>query len=95
MPAAEKGRGLENGMRPAASSNLEEVVISVACSLGEATAEMLVEQVCKRLAACSSRVEVRKLIGGLVRKGLLERVPSYERGRMVLRPLPEACGEEG
>ena len=79
---------------PPEAPSLEAAIVDVVCALGEAAAEDIVERVCSRLASCS-RVEVRKLIGELVRRGLLARVPDYERGRMVFRPSPEACRSRG
>jgi predicted transcriptional regulator len=37
---------------------------------------------------------IRRVLASLVQRGLVERLPDYERRRMGFRAAPEACGQK-
>lgn len=76
------------------SVDLERVVVEEACRLRRFTSDELLEAVEARVSGVDRRV-IRRVIGELVRRGVLRRLPGYEERRHVFEASGEACGGGG
>ncbi len=76
------------------SLDLERVVVEEACRLRRFTSDELLEAVEARVSGVDRRV-IRRVIGELVRRGVLRRLPGYEERRHVFEASGEACGGGG
>jgi len=77
-----------------ASESLERIAVEEACRLKRFTSDELIKAVEARLGSVDRRV-IRRVIGELVRRGVLRRLPGYGERRHVFEASREACGGEG